>query len=214
MKPSFLYFDLGNVLLSFSHERMCRQMAEVAGVSPEAVRSSLFDASGQPGGHSVQWQFERGDLNALAVYEYYCEAHGVRPEKDQLFTAGCNIFDEIAPSVELVEQLKDAGHRLGIMSNTNSIDWGFVSSGRFPFINRCFEHYVLSFEVRAMKPEREIYDQAVRIARVPADRVFFADDRQENVDGALAAGLDAVLFTTTKSLINDLRQRGVSERHS
>ena len=35
--PKFVYFDLGNVLCSFSNERACRQMAEVAGVSPEAV---------------------------------------------------------------------------------------------------------------------------------------------------------------------------------
>ena len=32
MKPQFLYFDMGNVLLRFSHERMAEQMARVAGI--------------------------------------------------------------------------------------------------------------------------------------------------------------------------------------
>ena len=36
--PKFLYFDLGRVLLHFSIERMCRQMADVAGIEPGAVR--------------------------------------------------------------------------------------------------------------------------------------------------------------------------------
>jgi putative hydrolase of the HAD superfamily len=206
MPPSFLYFDLGNVLLSFSHERMCRQMAEAGGVSPEVVREALFAESGS---RSVQWRFERGDLNALAVYEYFCERVGARPEMAQLFAAGCDIFDEIPASIALVERLAGAGHRLGIMSNTNTIDWSFVTN-RFGFLNRLFEHFVLSFQVRAMKPERAIYEHAVQLAGAPPREVFFADDRQENVAGALAAGLDAVLFTTPQELARELSSRGVS----
>lgn len=209
MTPSFLYFDLGNVLLSFSHERMCQQMGRAAGVEPEAVRKALFDAAGRPHGHCVQWRFERGDLNALAVYEHFCEELGVRPDMRELFAAGCNMFEEAPGSIAIVERLAAAGHRLGVLSNTNPIDWGFVSSGRFPFLKECFEHRVLSFEVRAMKPEWAIYDHAVRLAGVAAGQVFFVDDRPENVAGAIAAGLDAVLFTTADELASELRRRGV-----
>jgi HAD superfamily hydrolase (TIGR01509 family) len=98
------------------------------------------------------------------------------------------------------------------MSNTNSIDWGFVSSGAFPFINRCFERFVLSYEVRSMKPERAIYEHAARLAGAPAGEVFFADDRPENVAGAIEAGLDAVLFTTPAELKRELENRGLAPR--
>jgi len=206
MKPSFLYFDLGNVLLSFSHDRMCRQMAEFAGVEPAAVRRALFEPASPL---SVQWRFERGDLNALAVYEHFCEQCGVRPDRAALQAAGRDMFAEISETVAIVEQLAAAGCRLGVLSNTNPIDWEFVSFGRFPFLNRLFEHAVLSYEARAMKPERAIYDLAVRRAGVPASEVFFADDRQENVAGALTAGLDAVLFTTAGQLRADLKARGL-----
>jgi FMN phosphatase YigB (HAD superfamily) len=205
MKPAFIYFDLGNVLLSFSHERMCAQMAEAAGVEPEQVRRALF---GDDDGPSVQWRFERGDLNALMVYEHFCEAVGKRPDMDKLFAAGCDIFDEIGDSVTLVERLAVAGNRLGILSNTNPIDWGFVSSGRFPFLNRYFEQTALSFEIRAMKPDRAVFEAAARLAGVSTNELFFVDDRAENVEGALAAGVDAVLFTTAPALAAELRQRG------
>jgi putative hydrolase of the HAD superfamily len=181
-------------------------MAEAAEVSPELVREALFAESGS---RSVQWRFERGDLNALAVYEHFCQRVGAQPDMERLFAAGCDIFDEIPASVALVERLAGAGHRLGIMSNTNTIDWSFVTS-RFDFLNGLFEHFVLSFQVRAMKPERAIYEHAVRLAGAPAGQVFFTDDRQENVDGALAAGLDAVLFTTPQELARELSSRGVS----
>jgi putative hydrolase of the HAD superfamily len=206
MKPAFIYFDLGNVLLSFSHERMCRQMAVKAGVEPEVVRRALFEAESGP---SVQWRFERGDLNALMVYEHFCEAVGARPDMEELFAAGCDMFAEIKDSVAIVERLAAAGVRLGIMSNTNPIDWTFVTSGPFPFLNRCFEQTVLSFEARAMKPERAIYDAAIKRAGVPAGEIFFTDDREENVEGALAARLDAVLFTSSAQLAAELERRGL-----
>ena len=208
MPPSFLYFDLGNVLLSFSHERMCRQMGAVAGVAPAIVWEALFEG---PRAASVLWRFERGELNALAVYEHFCERCGVRPDMEAMLAAGCDMFAEIAGSVRLVERLHATGQRLGILSNTNPIDWGFVSSGPFPFLNRCFEQRVLSYEVRAMKPERAIYEAAVERAGVPSREVFFTDDREENVAGALAAGLDSVLFTSPDQLRKELQVRELLE---
>jgi FMN phosphatase YigB (HAD superfamily) len=148
-------------------------------------------------------------MNALAVYEHFCESLGVRPDMDELFAAGCDIFDEIGESVAIVERLHAAGGRLGIMSNTNPIDWGFVTSGRFPFLNRCFEQFTLSYEVRAMKPERAIYEAAVARAGCAASEVFFTDDKPENVEVALAAGLDAVLFTSPEQLRLELERRGL-----
>jgi glucose-1-phosphatase len=205
--PAFFYFDLGNVLLSFSHERMCQQMAEVAGVSAELVRHALFEAKGSA--RSVQWRFERGDLNVLAVYDHFCETLGVEPNREELFAAGRDIFEVIEESVTIVEQLAASGRRLGIMSNTNTLDWEFVTSGRYPFLNESFEQYVLSFEVRSMKPEPAIYEHAAKLAGVEPGQVFFTDDRQENVDGALAVGLDATLFVDAAKLRADLASRGV-----
>jgi HAD superfamily hydrolase (TIGR01509 family) len=206
VKPEFIYFDLGNVLLSFSHERMCRQMAEAAGWDAEFVRRTLFEAENGP---SLQWRFERGELDSQAVYERLCAAAATRAAMHQMFAAGCDMFAEITDSVAIVRRLHAAGERLGILSNTNPIDWAFVRSGPFPFLNECFEHAVLSFEVRAMKPERGIYEAAVARAGVAAERIFFTDDREENVAGALEAGFDAVLFTTPDKLEAELIGRGV-----
>jgi HAD superfamily hydrolase (TIGR01509 family) len=60
-----------------------------------------------------------------------------------------------------------------------------------------------------MKPEARIYQHAILLAGVPAAQVFFTDDRLENVEGARAVGIDAVLFTSTEQLRNDLRSRGI-----
>jgi glucose-1-phosphatase len=205
MPIQFLYFDLGNVLLSFSHERMCRQMAEVARIEAEAVRRALFEPAGA---ESLQWRFERGDFDHQGVYEQFCQQVGVRPGRDVLYAAACDIFVEIPETVALVRRLASAGYRLGILSNTNLADWAFVTA-RFPFLGECFEQHALSFEAREMKPHAAIYEYAARRAGVPTRDVFFTDDRAENVDGAEAAGVDAVIFTTVDQLRQDLEQRGI-----
>lgn len=205
----FLFFDLGNVLLSFSHERMCEQMAAVAHVDVAAVQRVLLGDPHATGPDSLQWRLERGEINVNEAFEEFCQTLGVRPERAALYQAGSDIFAPIPGSVALVQRLAAAGNRLGVLSNTNPLDWEFVTT-RYAFLQRDFETAVLSFEVRAMKPERAIFDEAIARAGVAADEIFFVDDRPEHVRGARDAGIDAVQFTTTEELEAELVRRNVA----
>jgi glucose-1-phosphatase len=213
MAPKLLYFDLGNVLLSFSHERMCQQMADVAGVPLSAVRAAVFDGEEAD---SVQIRFESGEIDAAEYFEYFCRATRTRPDRRQLEQAFCDIFAPIDETWAIVRKLAAAGHRLAILSNTNSLQWLWCTDGRFPLLasfgesGSPFAWAVLSYEVRSMKPDRPIYDAAVEIGAVSAGEVVFIDDRPENVAGAKAAGMDAVQFTDAEQLATDLRNRGVA----
>jgi FMN phosphatase YigB (HAD superfamily) len=161
-----------------------------------------------------------GDIDTDSYFAYFCRATGTRPDRRQLERAFCDIFTPIEETWQLVRELAAAGHRLAILSNTNSLQWEWCSDGRFPLLasfggpGSPFGWAVLSFEVRSMKPDRPIYDVAVQRAgapaSVPASAVFFVDDRPENVVGAKAAGIDAVLFTDVEQLTVDLRARGVT----
>lgn len=209
MACTFLYFDLGNVLLSFCHDRMCLQLAEVAGLEAEDVRQAMIEADGAL---ARQMQFERGDIAAEAYYDFFCQQTGTRPDRTALEHAGSDIFEPMEPLIGLVGALAETGYRLGILSNVGSVHWKFVSSGRFPLIPEAFEVLILSYEARSVKPEPDIYRQAISRAGVPAEEIFFVDDREENVAGALEAGMDAVRFNSTAQLIDDLRSRGVVPR--
>jgi glucose-1-phosphatase len=212
MPPKLLYFDLGNVLVSFSHERMCEQMAEVAGVPLEVGRNAVF---GGGDAHNAQIQYETGDIDSEGYFDYFCRATKTRPDRGELERAFCDIFVPIDETLRLAQRLTAAGHRLGILSNTNSLQWRWCTDGRYPLLARAgqagavFGSAVLSFEVHAMKPDRAIYEIAAERAGASPCEVFFVDDRVENVVGAKAAGIDAVLFTDAEQLAADLRQRGV-----
>ncbi|HEY4232000.1 MAG TPA: HAD family phosphatase [Lacipirellulaceae bacterium] len=213
MTIQMIYFDLGNVLLSFSHERMCQQMADVAGVPLDVVRTTVF---GDDDAHAAQIRYETGLIDTDGYFEYFCRSTGTRPNRQHLERAFCDIFAPIEETWALVRKLAAAGHRLGILSNTNSLQWEWCTDGRFPLLadlggpGSPFAWAVLSFEVHSMKPDRPIYDVAVERVGVPASNIFFVDDRPENVVGAKTAGIDAVLFTDAEQLAIDLRARGIA----
>ena len=102
-----------------------------------------------------------------------------------------------------------AGQRLGLISNTCELHWKFVSDGRYALFPSAFEHVVLSYELRQMKPKSEIYLTAARLAGVEPREIFFTDDLPENVAGAQAAGFDAVLFNGAPALVDELHRRRV-----
>ena len=61
----------------------------------------------------------------------------------------------------------------------------------------------------AIKPERAIYDHHVKAFGLEPAATIFIDDSQKNVDGAKAAGWQAVLFTDAPTLRRDLAARGI-----
>ena len=202
MPPEFIYLDLGNVLLKFDHRLAATQMAEVAGLDPELVWRIVF-------GGELLGQVESGQLTDRQFYERFCEATNTWADYDKLQYAGSAIFEINRPMIPLVAQLRAAGYRLGILSNTSESHWNYVAKGRYGLIPRTFDIVVLSYEVRSMKPDPEIYRVAAERAGVAPEHIFFTDDREDNVAGALAAGLDAALFTGAASLQRQLRARGV-----
>jgi glucose-1-phosphatase len=211
MPPKILYFDLGKVLLEFSHERMCQQMAEVAGVSTEAVWTALF---GDADCLAAQIQYETGHLSTDEFFDHFCKATGTTPDRKRLADAVCDIFSPIEPMWELVRNLANAGNRLALLSNTNPVQWEYVTDGRFPLLAvgqaaSAFDWAIVSYEAKSMKPDPAIYEAAIQRAGVAANEMFFTDDRLENVEGARAVGIDAVQFVDCDSLAAELRGRGV-----
>lgn len=201
MPPGFIYFDMGNVLLPFDRDRQYQQLADVADVSTEAVREALEG--------EVHDAVESGRLTTGDLYEHFCKVTGSRPDLAAAQRAGNDIFWLNNSILPLLAQLRRAGYRLGILSNTSESHWQFICDGRFRILPDYFEIAILSYEVGVMKPHPKIYEDAVAAAGVPAEQIFFMDDREENVTGARECGIDAVVFHDTPTLVADLAERGV-----
>jgi HAD superfamily hydrolase (TIGR01509 family) len=201
MPPEFLYFDLGKVLVTFDVAQMYRQIGEVAGMDPARVREVLLDGE-------LQKEHELGRISTPEFYDAFCQRTGTRPDYDALVRAASDIFGINAGILPLVSQLQQAGHRLGVLSNTSQAHWEHCRR-RFYIIADAFPIHTLSYEVHAAKPDPVIFRAAAERAGVDPGEIFFVDDIAENVAGALAAGFDAVHYTSAPALATELRQRGL-----
>lgn len=200
-KIEFIYFDLGKVILDFDHDLACRQIATVANAPVDVVRRVLFQTD-------LQIRYETGLITSDQFHQQFCDATGSSPNKDALLLAGSDIFEMNPPMLPLIKRLAAGRIPLGILSNTCEAHWEFIKD-HYPFVCESFLHTILSYQVEAMKPNEKIYLKAIETAGVPAERIFFMDDRAENVTGAIAAGMDAVLFRSESELSAQLHDRGI-----
>ncbi len=200
--PKVILFDLGKVLLSFSHDLMCQQVAELCKTDIEAARKVLFSPE-------IHLPYERGQISTTDVMEKLEQAFSVRLELAELHQALGNIFQLNTPMVPILSALKSAGWRTGILSNTCDAHWQ-VAMNKFGILPAFFNFYVTSFEAGEVKPFPGIYQQAIKAAECDAGEILFVDDLLENVESAREEGLDAVLYTSAFHFADDLRKRGVS----
>lgn len=93
-------------------------------------------------------------------------------------------------------------YKVGMLSNIGN--GGLKKMFDDGFLDTYFDVSVASGDIGFAKPEPEAYEIAADRLDVRLDECVFIDDRQEYVDGAIAVGMQAVLFTATKQLEIDL----------
>jgi putative hydrolase of the HAD superfamily len=104
-----------------------------------------------------------------------------------------------------INQLRAAAIRTGILSNLPR-PLGERLRDTEGFLDH-FDHVTFSYELAMVKPQRAIYEHAIRGADVAPEESLFLDDRPENVEGAVQAGMQAELFTTWEDFVIEMPAR-------
>lgn len=181
-------FDMGGVLTIDPFEGMIDYAREL-GVPPtrivDAVRSSpRFKA------------VETGESTMRDFLKWLCidieQEHGVRVDIRRLaecLASGQKVRPEM---LELVSDLHASGLRLAVLTNNAREARSWWESGVFPL--EVFETVFDSSELGVRKPDPEIYHLVSVRLNLYREQVVFIDDTEENVNGALKAGMRGLLF--------------------
>lgn len=195
-----ILFDMGNVLVFFSHDRMCAQLGELCGRSGSEMRTLLL-------GSDLQWNFERGRFTE----EAFCDALAERVQHplhvDDVRRAGSDIFQAHDEMLPILQGLKQRGYRLVLLSNTSVSHFNWVQAN-YRFLDY-FDDFTLSFEADAIKPEAPIYEQALQKIHCDPQDCFYTDDIPAYVDAGRNFGLQAEVFRDAELLKQHLREREV-----
>lgn len=177
-------FDLGNVLLFFSHERMFGQMAKVLNCDSALVEDHLKTKGNL---HRLETGLVQEDVFLRDLYAVGSGRGDLQESHDKsLRHAMSDIFSPNQVMIDLLPSLKNNGVKLILVSNTSSIHLDYVKSF-CPWLS-IFDGLVLSYEINAMKPDPAFYSAALKMAQTSPEACLFIDDIAENVAGAAKAG--------------------------
>ena len=195
--PRALLFDLGGVIMTLDWDRAFSHWATRSGVAAERLRSRYtFDAPYE--------RHERGEIDEREYYASLRASLGIDLDDDAWATGWGAIFGgEISPTVELIERVKD---RVPVYAFSNSnVAHQRVWSERFALALGHFRKVFVSSSLGARKPERAAFEMIGREIGVPLGDILFFDDTLENVEGARAAGLQAVHVKGPQNVRDALR---------
>ena len=195
------FFDMGNVLVFFSHNRMCEQIAALYDVSTDRIVDALMNSG-------LQNQLETGTLAETDFRDQFNALLGGNVELTDLKRAAADIFWANEPILPILRQLKANGMRLVLLSNTSAAHFEFIHAN-FEIL-QLFDDYTVSYGCHSMKPDAGIYEDALSRAQCAASECFFTDDLQDNIDRAREFGINAEQFIDVPKLVSDLSALGVS----
>ena len=194
-----IIFDLGKVLVHFDFRRGYRALEGLCDY-PAAEIPKLVAAT------DLVQRFETGLIEPRDFVTSLSSLIGLHVDYDHFCRIWNCIFCETLIPESMLEGLS-ARYRLLLLSNTNAIHFAFIRAN-YPIL-RHFHGLILSYEVKAMKPQPEIYRAAVERAGCLPGECFYTDDIPAFVEGARQIGIDAVQFESLEKLQEAMRARGI-----
>ena len=201
MGTAAVVFDLGNVLI-----RWDPYPAVAAAVGAEEASRLLaaddFDFGAWNHAQDAGRPWDDAVAEAARTHPHWLpHLRGYRAHFEHSLTGA------IEDTVAVLEELHRA--RVPLFALTNwSADTFPHARDRFAFLG-LFDDIVVSGEERMAKPDPAIFEVLRRRTGLPLEDSVFVDDSPANVAAAARAGMDAVLFTDTGHLREDLRRRGL-----
>jgi len=193
--------DLGRVVLWFDNDIFLRKLAHRAGRPFEDVKTAVH------GDLELIRRFDGGVLTPEQFCAQVNRAIGADVPTEDFYGTYKDIFSLNGPVVDVLTRVKSAGFPTVLLSNVDPVRFDFIR-GRYPEI-LFFDAYVLSYELKLLKPDPAIYLEAARRAGTPPAECLLIDDMDRNIEGAEAAGLRGVLYTPETDLEAELRAHGL-----
>lgn len=191
-----IVFDYGRVLVDYDFKSFLASIIEDEKQRDEFL--SLFCSA----------EFcDRCDRGFETYSDIITEARREYPHWDKYLTEFEDrhidaMVGEVPGMRAVLQQLKEKGYMLYGLTNWSATVYPVIEKYD---ILKMMDGRVISSEEHVIKPEAEIYHRLCEKYSLKEDECLFTDDKQINVDGAIAAGMKAVLFNDAEQFLGELR---------
>ncbi|MFX1339287.1 MAG: HAD family hydrolase [Promethearchaeota archaeon] len=156
--------------------------------------------------------YHQGNMSDDEFYQLACELLQVCAlNQNEFFDAFNSIISGFNQEIiEILKKLKNSNaYKLIALSNVNASHWDYLLQQKWEFIEY-FDELILSHEVHMTKPERRIFEFAIKKAGCKPKEILLIDDGVNNVVSAKQVGIKGIHFTTVENLIEELGNLGIN----
>ena len=181
-----MVFDIGNVLMGFRWKEYMRSLF--------GEKEALIQTINQGIWHNGCWAaMDKGEMDGAATLRS-AVAFAPQYEKEIKLTLDrvALAFHKFGYAVPWVQELKGMGLNVYYLSNYSAFSIA-ANPDVLDFIP-CMDGGVFSFEVKAVKPDPEIYRCLCDKYDLKPEECLFTDDVPANVKGAQACGFQGIVF--------------------
>lgn len=154
--------------------------------------------------------YDQGVISTEDYWKEFAKSSGVEIDDDlaaKLPLWDIQMWSRINQSmIDWLEALHTAGIPTAILSNMTHSMKAFMLEN-FTWL-RYFNCHVFSCDIQVIKPSAAIYRRCLDCLGSAAEETLFIDDRQVNIDGARAVGIQGIRFQSVEQLRRDLEGIG------
>ncbi len=179
-------FDLGGVIITIDQPQAIRRFKEIGAVDVE----DYLDPYTQTG---IFGDLEHGLISAEDFRAELSRLMGKEFTAEQCAYAWQGYAKDVPQrNLDAVQQLRQRGYRVVLLSNTNPymMQWAMSPDfdGKGHPLSDYFDHCYLSYQLKMMKPSEEIFREVLRQEQTFSDEILFVDDGPRNVATASQMG--------------------------
>ncbi|MFK7994802.1 MAG: HAD family hydrolase [Granulosicoccus sp.] len=205
--PSNLILDIGNVICDWNPDGLVGMTFESPADQQEALRVTV---------NTPDWlALDRGDMTLdEAIWRAQARTHLADSDIASVYDNLCASLTALPESMAAMKRACDQNVPIYILSNMQAHAWEYLQK-TFECFSWC-TGVVVSCEARLIKPDPAIYQHVCDKFNVTPSSCVFIDDMQENIDAAIAFGMQGVQMTDKHNggeLIDSVVQSIVSSRN-
>ena len=195
-----IIFDIGQVLADFQWREYIKDLGYNAEISERIAKATVL---------SPYWnEVDRGVIPMTEIIENCVHLdQEIEAEIRHYFKDCAESVKEYDYSEELVHTLKKNGYNIYLLSNYGGENFAYVKD-LFRFLP-LVDGGVISYEVKHIKPEPEIYKALIDKYEINPKESVFLDDLEKNLEGAKKFGFHTILFQSLDKAKSELRELDV-----
>lgn len=193
-------FDYGEVLSAPANRAAHSELIAISGLPEEAFDTQYW---------AWRLDYDAARLNGTTYWEKVASESGTSFTSSQISDLiACDArmwMDLNQPMLDWAKDLRRAGFATGILSNMG-VDTLRAIRREFAWLPE-FVSQTWSCELGIVKPDLAIYRDPLRQLGLEPAEVLFIDNLPENVTGAVAAGMRAILFRDIEQLVQEIQRQ-------